>query len=89
MKNHMKVFYLDGFTRVYDGTRYLELFGSEKYDFVYNKIRYLISVKSSITYINFHNYAKIKVDSCNSLPLEKTMNFHDVIIPIKSVFNKD
>ena len=32
--------------------------------------------------------AKIKVDSYNSLPLEKTMAFH-VIILIKSVWNKD
>ena len=33
--------------------------------------------------------AKIKVDSCNSIPLEKTMAFHNVIILIKSVWNKD
>ena len=33
--------------------------------------------------------AKIKVDSYNSLPLEKTMAFHNVIILIKSVCNKD
>ena len=38
---------------------------------------------------NYHNYAKIKVDSYDSLPLEKTMTFHDVIILIKSVWNKD
>ena len=53
----------------------LLLFGSEKYDFIYNMIRYLISVKSGITYVISHNYAKIKVDSYNSLPLEKTMIF--------------
>ena len=35
------------------------------------------------------NYAKIKVDYYNSLPLEKTMTFHNLIILIKSVFNKD
>ena len=29
---------IDGFIRVYDGTRYLVLFGSEKYDFIYYKI---------------------------------------------------
>ena len=40
-------------------------------------------------YIISHNYAKIKVDSYNSLPLEETKNFHDVIILIKSVFIKD
>ena len=29
---------IDVFIRVYDGTRYLVLFGSEKYDFIYYKI---------------------------------------------------
>ena len=78
---------IDGFIRVYDGTRYLVLFGSEKYDPIYNSIRYLISVKSGITYIISHNYAKIKIDSYDSLPLEKTITFHNVIILIKSDFN--
>ena len=32
---------VDGFIRVYEGTRYLVLFGAEKYDFMYNRIRYL------------------------------------------------
>ena len=77
---------IDEFIKVYDGTRYLVLFGSEKYDFIYNRIRYIISIKSGIIHIIFHNYAKIKVDSYDSLPLEKTMTFHDVIILIKSIF---
>ena len=75
--------------RVYDRTRYLVLFGSERYGFIYNRIKYLINVKSSITFIIPNNNAKIKVDSYDSLPLERTMTFHDVIILIKSVFNKD
>ena len=66
---------MDGFIRFFDGTRYLVLFGSEKYDFIYDRIRCLIGVKSSITYVIFHNYAKIKVDSCNSLPLKKKKLF--------------
>ena len=80
---------IDGFVRVYDGTRYLVLFRSEKYDFIYNRIRYIISVKSGITYVISYNYAKIKVDSYNPLPLEKTMTFLNLIILIKSVWNKD
>ena len=52
--------------RVYDETRYLVLFGSEKYDLIYNRIRYLVGVKSGITYVISHNYAKIKVGSCDS-----------------------
>ena len=35
-----------------------------------------------------HNYAKVKADSCNSLPLENTMTFHDVKILTKSVLIK-
>ena len=31
---------LDGFIRVYDGTSYLILFGKEKHDAIYIKIRY-------------------------------------------------
>ena len=49
----------------------------------------MISVKIGITYIISHNYANIKVDSYDSLPLDKTMTFHDVTMLIKSVFNKD
>ena len=34
---------VDGFIRVYDGTRYLTLFGSEIYDAIYNRTRYFIN----------------------------------------------
>ena len=73
----------------YDGTGQLVLFGIDKYDSSYNRIRYLISVKSGITYTISHNHAIIKVDSYVSLPLEKSMTFHNIIILIKSVFHKD
>ena len=49
---------VDGFIRVYDGTRYLVLFGGEKYDFIYSRIRYLVGVKTSITCVISHNYVK-------------------------------
>ena len=64
-----------GFIRLYDGNRYLVLFENEKYDSIYNKIRYLISIKNGITYVISHNNAKIKVYSYNSLPLEKQWLF--------------
>ena len=41
---------IDGFIRIYDGTRYLVLIGNEKYHSIYNRIKYFISVKSGITY---------------------------------------
>ena len=81
---------IDGFIRSYDGTRYLRLFGSEKFDAIYNRIGYLTSLKNSITYVFFfHYYAKIKVDSYDSLLIEQIFALHNVIIPIKSVLNKD
>ena len=52
--------------------RCLVLCGREKCDSIYNRIRYLMSVESGITYITSHNYAKVKVDSHDSLPPEKT-----------------
>ena len=39
---------VDEFIRVYDGNRYLVLFGPEKYDIIDDRIRYLMSQKSYI-----------------------------------------
>ena len=77
------------FIRVYDRTRYLVLFVGEKHDFISNRMRYLIGVKSGIIYVISHNWAKIKVFSYDSLFLEKRLTLHNVIILIKSLFNKD
>ena len=52
--------------RVYDG--------SQKYDSICNRISYL-SVKSGIACIASYNYAKIKVNSYHSIPLEKQWLF--------------
>ena len=79
----------DGFISVYDGTIYLVLFRPEKYDVIYNRIRYPISKKSIIAYGFCHNYAKIKIDLNDSLPLEKALTLHNAVILIKSIFNKD
>ena len=79
----------DGFIRIYDGTRYLILFGSEIYDTIYNRITYLISLTSDITYILTHCYAKIKADSYDFFTYRKTLTLHNVIIIIKSALSKD
>ena len=50
---------------------------------------YLISLKSSITYIFSHYFAKIKVNSSDCLPTEKRLTLHNVIMLIKPVLNKD
>ena len=80
---------VDGFISVYDGTRCSPLFGSEKYDFIYIRIRYFLRVRSGIAYVISHNYAKVKVNSYNSLPLEKQLTSHNVIILVKLVFNEN
>ena len=80
---------VDGFISIYDGSRYLVLFSLEKYDAFYNRIRYSIDVKSGITYVFSHYGTKINVHSYDSLPPEKVLTFHNVIILIKSVLNKD
>ena len=51
-----------------------------------NRIKYLIGVRTGITCVISHNYANIKVESSFSLPLEKTLTFHNVIIVIKLDF---
>ena len=58
---------IDGFIRMYDGTRCLTLFGSEKYNAIYNKIRDLVS----LIYVFPLYYAKIKVNFYDSLPIKK------------------
>ena len=32
---------IDGFIKIYDGTRYLVLFGPERYDAIYDRTRYI------------------------------------------------
>ena len=47
---------LDMFIRDYGGTKRLVIFYPEKYDFIFNIIRYLIGLKSGITYAFYHNF---------------------------------
>ena len=105
MKIHMKIFWfmtfhttflwvqnhcvLDEFIKTHDGIRYLVLFGIEWYDEIYNRIRHLTNEKSGITYGLNQNLARTKNDSYISLPIERILTFHNVIILIKSVFNKN
>ena len=62
----------------------------KKYDAIYNRIIYLICLKNNITYVFSSYFAKIKVASDDSLPIEKWLtSLHNVIILIKLFFNKD
>ena len=64
---------IDGFIKIYDAIRYLEL----------------LSEKSYITDSINNNFAIIRINPYNSLPIEKILTFHDVIMLIKSVVNKN
>ena len=75
---------IDRFIRDNDETRHLISFRVENDDFIY-RIRYLRGKKGGTTYAICH---KMNVDSYDSLPFEKKLTFH-VIILIKPVFNKD
>ena len=59
---------VNGFFRVYDGTRYLVIFEPKKHNDIFNMIRHLIGVKSGITYVISNNCSKTKIGSFNFLP---------------------
>ena len=75
---------MDGIIRIYDGTRCTKI-----HDVICYTIRHLISPNDSVTYIFSHNFTKIKVGSYDSLSIEKSLAFRNVITLIKSVLNKD
>ena len=77
---HIKFNKVDGCIIVCDGTRYLILFGPEKYRAIYNRITCLAGLKSVTTYVFYHNSTKIKVNSYDFLPLEKMLTLHNAII---------
>ena len=69
--------------------RDLVLFDNGLFDKICDRIKYLISEKSGIADSINHNLGKIRIDSYNSLPIEKILTFHNLILLIKSVVNKN
>ena len=57
---------VNGYIRVYDGTKYLVLFAVEKPGLICNRIRY---------HVFCHNYTRIIVNSYDSFPLEQHWHF--------------
>ena len=70
---------LDKCIEMYGGIRYLVLL-SYLYDEIYNSIKCLIRKKSGITDSINYNFAVIRIDSNNSLPIEKKLTFHNAIM---------
>ena len=75
---------IDGFMKIYDGTRHLVLCEFERYNVLNDRIKYLINEKSCIINSINHNFTRIRIDSYNSLPKENFLTFHNVILLIKS-----
>ena len=81
---------IGGFIRVFDGSRYLVLFGPEQNDAIYNKIRYLISQKSGIAYVLCLTIMqKSKLILMILYLQKKTLTLHNVIKHINLVLNED
>ena len=49
---------INGSISIYDESRYLVLLGPKKYDLIYDRIRYLIGLKSNIKYVFFETMEK-------------------------------
>ena len=79
---------IDGFIIISDGTRYLVLFGSEKYDGIYNRIKYFMDLESNVTCFFLTITRKSKQILIKSLPIEKRLILHNVLILIKCILNK-
>ena len=62
---------IDGFMKIYYGIRYLVIFDHNQHEKIWDRIRYLISEKSGIADSINHNFPTIRIDSYNSLPIEK------------------
>ena len=62
---------IDAFIKIYVRIRYLVFFDGEFYDEIFDWITYLISEKSIITDSINHHFARIRINSYNSLPIEK------------------
>ena len=69
--------------RNYSRTEYLVLFDSENIYAIFNGIRHLISLKFGISYFVSNNYAKIKINSDDDLPLKKTLTEHILVMLMK------
>ena len=65
------------------------LFDYRWLDKICEKIKYLINKNSGITDSMNHNFGKIRINSYNSLLIEKILTFHNLIILIQSVANKN
>ena len=75
---------IDRFIKIHGKSTYSVLFDYSYCDKICDKIKYLIIEKSGIAGSINHNFARIRIDSYNSLSNEKILTVHNVIVLIKS-----
>ena len=80
---------MDGFIRDYEGTSHLVLFGSEKYDALFHRIRYIIGLKSGITYVLSRNFVKNQSWLRWLFASTKKLAMNNVAMFVKTQFNKN
>ena len=80
---------IDGFIKMYDRIRCLVLFSNSWYDKICDRIKYLTCKKRGITDSINHSFARIRFNSNNSLPIEKILTFHNVVIFVRSIVNEN
>ena len=71
---------IDGFIEINHEVKHLVLFDYGQFDKICNQIEYLISKKRGIPDSDNDSFARIRIDSYDSLPIEKIFTFHNVII---------
>ena len=86
MQNHCV---LGTMKQIPDRIKYLVLFDYGWFDKICDRIKCLICEKNGVKNNINHNFAKIRIDSYKSLPTEKILTFHNVIIIIRPVVNKN
>ena len=64
---------IDRFIKIHDGIRFLVLLCHSRHDLICDRINHLISEKSGITDRINHNFARIRIDSYRSLPIDKIL----------------
>ena len=55
---------------------------------MFDRLRYLIMLKSNISYVYSNNYMKIKINSDEDLPLEKSLNMHNLVMLLSQFLMK-
>ena len=90
LHSELNTMQINRYIRKYDGPKYLALFRSdEKHDRIFDRIRYLIMLKSNVSDVYFQKCTKTKINLDDNLSLEKTTNIEDLVILFKTSFNEN